>query len=217
MSRHPSPVPGGTGPGRPKKKKELHSAVRDAVKGKLPEWARVGTARIEHMERVSALMAEWAKGAGERGVEVARWSAAGMLHDVLREARPSDLRPLLPPAFRDAPKNLLHGPAAAYYLEREGVRDYEFLDAIRYHTVGHPAMGRLGRALFAADFLEPGRKLRPRFRARLRERMPGDLDAVVQEILGARIQILVDRDTSIRPETVNFWNVLVDGSKKKKP
>ena len=215
MSRTSSRLPVGPAPGRPKKKKDLHPVVRDAVKGKLPDWARVGKARIEHMRRVSVLLAEWAKADGERGVEVARWTGVGMLHDVLREARPSDLRPLLPPAFRDAPKNLLHGPAAAYYLEREGVRDYEFLDAIRYHTVGHPAMGRLGRALFAADFLEPGRKLRPRFRARLRERMPADLDAVVREILGARIQVLVDRDTRIRPETVNFWNVLVDGSKKK--
>lgn len=202
-------------PGRPKKKREIHPLVRAAAEGELPDWARAGRRRREHMERVSELLREWAEAAGEKGVDVTRWAGAGLLHDVLREARGSELRPLLPPAFRDAPKSLLHGPAAAFYLEREGVRDYEFLDAIRYHTIGHPSMGRLGRALFAADFLEPGRKLRPRFRARLRERMPGELDAVVREILAARIQVLVDRDSGIRPETVNFWNVLVDGSKRK--
>jgi 2-amino-4-hydroxy-6-hydroxymethyldihydropteridine diphosphokinase len=215
MSPSAAPATAARYPGRPKKKRELHPIVRAAVDGELPEWTRAGRRRREHMARVSELLREWARAAGEKGVEVARWTAVGLLHDVLREARGSELRPLLPPAFRDAPKNLLHGPAAAFYLEREGVRDYEFLDAIRYHTIGHPGMGRLGRALFAADFLEPGRKLRPRFRARLRERMPDDLDAVVREILGARIQVLVDADSGIRPETVNFWNVLVDGSKRK--
>jgi len=88
------------------------------------------------------------------------------------------------------------------------------LDAITYHTVGHPSLRSLGQALYAADFLEPGRKLRPKFRAALRDRMPGDLEGVMQEILGARIEHLVDRGKGIRPETISFWNELVGGTKK---
>ncbi len=195
----------------PQHKRDLHPIIRSAADGELPDWAEAGKSRRAHMARVAVLMKEWSRQMGLRKVDRIRWVAVGYLHDALRDARPNTLRPLLSPAFRDAPGNLLHGPAAAVYLERCGVADYEVLHAIRYHTVGHPSLTTLGRALYAADFLEPGRRLRPNFRAKLRQRMPGDLNPVVQEILGARIEHLVDRESAMRPETVNFWNALVGG------
>lgn len=201
-------------PGAPTGREDLHPLVVAASTGELPPWTRAGKTRRKHMARVAALLEEWATGLQLGEVQVIRWTAAGFLHDVLREAKPSELRPLLAPAFRDAPGNLLHGPAAAFYLQRDGVRDHELLDAIAYHTVGHPSLRALGQALYAADFLEPGRKLRPKFRASLRDRMPADMDGVMQEIVGARIAHLVDRGKGIRPETISFWNELVGGTKK---
>jgi len=177
----------------------------------MPEWTQAGKARRAHVARVAALMEEWSRALDLKKVDRARWVAAGYLHDALREARPADLRPLLSPAFRDAPGKILHGPAAAVYLERCGVVDHELLDAVRYHTVGHPSLSNLGCALYVADFLEPGRSMRPKFRARLRDRMPQDLDGVLREIVGARVQHLVDRESAIRPETLNLWNTLVGG------
>lgn len=58
---------------------------------------------------------------------------------------------------RQAPV-LLHGPLAAIYLEDHGFcRDQDILSAIRYHTSGHRELGPIGKIVFLADGIEPGR------------------------------------------------------------
>ena len=188
----------------------LHPLIRRAAEGRLPEWARAGKARRAHMQRVSELLRGWALASGCPDRDVVRWAALGYLHDVLREAPPEQLRGIVPPAFRDLPGSILHGPAGAVRLREEGVDDPEFLHAVAFHTLGHPDLGPAGRALYAADFLEPGRKLRPRWRAALRKRMPGEVDPVLQEILEARLKHLLARKSGVRAETLLFWNTLVE-------
>jgi 2-amino-4-hydroxy-6-hydroxymethyldihydropteridine diphosphokinase len=162
------------------------------------------------MVRVAALLESWAGTLRLSAEDTVRWAALGYLHDALRDADPEELRPRVPPGAADLPGSLLHGPAAAERLRRDGVEDGELLEAVAYHTLGHPGMRRMGRALYAADFLEPGRDLRNGWRASLRDRMPGELDAVVREVLGARIVHLVDRRSHLRPETVAFWNAMAE-------
>lgn len=186
----------------------LHPILMAAAHGELPAWSRVSPWRFGHMQRVAALLVEWADGLGLGESERMRWAALGYLHDAVREDDPETLRPRVPPAFSQLPGRLLHGPAAAERLRVEGVQDGEFLNAVAFHTLGHPGLGLLGRALYAADFLEPGRDLLNEWRAGLRRRVPGELDAVVRDVLGARIGHLVERGSPLRPETVAFWNVL---------
>jgi HD superfamily phosphohydrolase YqeK len=107
----------------------------------------------------------------------------------------------LPPSF-------LHGPATAGRLEAEGCLDSELLDAIRYHTLGHRSLARLGRALIAADFLEPGRKARARWRAALRARAPAAFDPVVREVLRAKLERGLEGGQPLGIELVELWNVL---------
>jgi HD superfamily phosphohydrolase YqeK len=103
--------------------------------------------------------------------------------------------------------SLLHGPAAAEKLRIDGVRDAGLLHAVAYHTLGHADLGPEGRALYAADFLEPGRLgLRDDWRTALRARMPGEVHDVVREILSARVVHLVETGRPVRPETMGFWN-----------
>ncbi len=185
----------------------LTSLARRAADGELPEWAAVSEPRRAHIERVSALMAGWADALGLPSGECARWRAAARLHDCLRNAEPGLLRTELPPPLRDLPGPLLHGPAAAERLADHV--DAEIAQAVRYHTLGHASFGALGKALYLADFLEPGREFEPEWRAALRERMPAEFDAVVVEVLAARIGHLLDRAMPIRPETLGFWNSLV--------
>lgn len=185
---------------------EIHPLVRDAAVGILPEWANTRRKRRSHMARVAALLQEWAEARGEHPDEVLRWRALGYLHDCLRDEDPKALRKMLPKDQRDFPDNVLHGPAAAYRLRKEGLRDAEILNAVAYHTMGSPSLGDLGLATYAADFLEPGRTLRKKWRAQLREAMPQDLEPVVLDILGARIQHLIKDQRRVRPETLAFWN-----------
>lgn len=191
----------------------LHPILSAAAKGELPSWAVAGPARREHMARVSSLMGEWARRATFDADECARWRAVGYLHDVLRDADPDDLRRKVAPELQGLPAPLLHGPAGAERLRVEGLLDGEVLTAVAWHTTGDVRFGTLGRALYAADFLEPGRMFLPEWRAELRERMPSDSSAVVREIVASRITNLVSKGRAVRPRTLHFWNLLVDSSR----
>jgi len=100
---------------------------------------------------------------------------------------------------------------AAARLAADGVDDQEVLDAVAYHTIGHPSLGRLGRAVYLADFLEPGRTFEPEWRASLRARMPDAFDDVLREVVAARIAHLLQTGRRVRPETVAFWNAIAGG------
>jgi 2-amino-4-hydroxy-6-hydroxymethyldihydropteridine diphosphokinase len=184
----------------------LHPLVERAAHGEIPVWAEAAPERREHLSRVAGLMASWAPGLTTTNVDGLRFAAAGHLHDVLRDADPEALRRHVPPNLATLAGPLLHGPAAAERLRLEGVEDGELLAAVAYHTLGHRRLGVLGRALYAADFLEPGRTFRTEWREGLRSRMPSDLQGVLREILAGRIAYVTDQGRPLRPETVGFWN-----------
>ncbi len=185
-------------------------ALARAAEGTLPEWAVLRPARAEHVARVAALVDAWADALALDPGERARWRAVAWLHDALRDAPPEVLRPIVPPEAAELPARLLHGPAAAARLRQEGVEDPGVLLAVAYHTIGHPDLDRAGRALYLADFLEPGRAFAPLWRASLRARMPERADVVLRQVLGARIRHLIERGMTIRPETTAFWNRLAE-------
>jgi len=187
----------------------VHDLIRAAADGRLPAWARVGEARRAHIERVVALLDAWAVASGVDEHERIRWRAAGWLHDALRDADPAELRPMVPEAARDLPGPLLHGPACAGQLKQAGVEDRSILSAVAWHTIGHPSLDRVGRMLYLADFLEPGRHFEPAWRARLRARMPEAAADVIRDVAAARIRHLLNSRSIVRRETVDFWNQLV--------
>jgi len=188
----------------------LHPLVAAAADGRLPEWAAAGPARREHMARVASLLDAWAEAADLSDEDRLRWRAAGYLHDALRDAPPPSLRPLVAPDLAELPGALLHGPAASRRLRDEGVDDEELLDAVAFHTLGDPSLGPLGRALYAADFLEPGRRFQVEGRAELCALAPTDLARVAKEVVRLRIAHLVQKGMRLNDRTVAFWNALVD-------
>lgn len=159
------------------------------------------------MRRVATLLGEWATALGLPDAQRTEWMALGYLHDALRDAPESQLRGEVEPEFRDLPALLLHGPAAARRLE--GSIGAGLLAAIRFHTIGHPSLDRAGKALYLADFLEPGRDFAVEWRESLSARMPGELDAVLVEVVAARLEHLVSIRRPIRAETAAFWTAIV--------
>ena len=188
----------------------MSDPIAHAAEGNLPDWAQVKPKRKAHIERVAGLMAEWADAAGVPADEKRRWIAAGWLHDSLRDAPHDVLAQSVSEQFADWPGPLLHGPAAAARLRAEGVSDEGLLRAVEYHTVGHCDLDAAGRALYLADFLEPGRTFDPVGRAVLRARMPHDEKAVLREVLRNRMAHLVGSHKKIRRETLAFWNSTAD-------
>jgi HD superfamily phosphohydrolase YqeK len=187
--------------------------IAAAADGQLPDWANVSRPRRAHIERVATLLGEWACTLSLPDADQIRWRAAGFLHDALRDAPPAELRPVVPEQLRLLSNQLLHGPAVAARLRSEGVDDESLLRAVSFHTIGHPELDELGRALFIADYVEPGRRYEPARLAVLRARMPAARTEVLRDVLRSRMEWLLIDGRAIRAETVAFWNVLSsDGS-----
>jgi 2-amino-4-hydroxy-6-hydroxymethyldihydropteridine diphosphokinase len=172
----------------------------------LPEWAVVSEKRRAHIGRVTALLDRWARALGLPKDEALIWHDAGLLHDALRDADDTTLRELAGDDTR--PVETLHGPAAAALLTREGETRESLLAAIRWHTVGHAAWDRAGRALYMADFLEPGRAFQRADRAFLADHLVHDFDGVFRQVVGKRIEWNVREGKALFPETVDLWNTL---------
>jgi len=175
-----------------------------AVTVTLPPWAQVSDKRRAHIERVVALLERWANAMGVPEDEASRWRAAGTLHDALRDAPEPMLRALT--SDGTVPASLLHGPAAAVRAEQDGERRQDVLEAVRYHTIGSPSWRRTGRALYLADFLEPGRKFLVAERAVIAERVPKDFDDAFRQGVRLRIEWSLAQGGELFPETVALWN-----------
>jgi 2-amino-4-hydroxy-6-hydroxymethyldihydropteridine diphosphokinase len=173
----------------------------------LPVWACVSEKRLGHIERVTALLDDWARAMTLSADEATAWHDAGRLHDALRDAPEEQLRRLAgdPPGYA---LEMLHGPAAAACLAAHGETRAELLDAVRHHTVGSPEWGRLGRALYMADYLEPGRKFSRADRAYLAAQVPRDFDATFRQVVRARLEWSLREGMRLFPETVALWNAV---------
>lgn len=170
----------------------------------LPSWAEVGEKRRAHIARVTALLDRWAVQLRLGADEAQAWHDAGRWHDALRDASPDALRALADDA--DRPVETLHGPAAAVRLAREGEARGDVLDAIRWHTVGFAGWSRVGRALYMADFLEPGRQFARADRAFLADHLVHDFEGVFRQVVRMRIEWTVREGKALFPETVALWN-----------
>ena len=173
----------------------------------LPLWACVTEKRRAHIIRVTTLLDEWAERMRLDDDEAEDWHDAGRLHDALRDAPEETLRSLAGdlPGFS---LDMLHGPAAAEYLRRNGEQREDLLGAIRYHTVGSLEWERVGRALYMADYLEPGRKFSRADRAFLAARVPDDFDGCFRQVVRARAEWSLREGMRLYPETVELWNAV---------
>jgi 2-amino-4-hydroxy-6-hydroxymethyldihydropteridine diphosphokinase len=80
------------------------------------------------------------------------------------------------------------------------------LEAIRWHTVGNGAWSRTGRALYMADFLEPGRSFARADRAFLASHLVHDFDGVFRQVVRQRLEWSLREGNQLYPETVSLWN-----------
>lgn len=161
----------------------------------LPGWAVASPERRAHVERVAALIDQWAALMRVPERERDRWAKAAWLHDALRDAPAAD--------------ELAHGPASAERAAREGESDRGVLEAVRYHSLGFAGWDDVGKMLYLGDYLEPGRKFERDLRAALAVRVPLERDAVLVEVTRRRIEWTVQSGWPLAPETVDFWNSLV--------
>jgi len=173
---------------------------------RLPTWAQVSERRFAHIQRVTSLLRAWGAAMRIPAEEANAWIDAGTWHDALRDAPLAELREIT--GDYTSPDGLIHGPAVAKKLEAEGERRKDLIEAIRYHTVGHANWSQTGRALYMADYLEPGRKFLAEDRGFLASQVPHNFDGVFRQVVRFRLEWSVREGNHIFPETVELWNSL---------
>lgn len=145
---------------------------------------------------------------------------AALLHDYAREIKDDALLFLAEKSGwtinlveRNQPM-LLHGPVAAYLVNQElGIEDGEILEAITYHTTGHPKMSPLASILYVADMVEPGR-IYPGVEE-LRKLAFHDLNSALLACLDHNIRYLLKRGVLIHPLSIQTRNNLILNKNKK--
>jgi 2-amino-4-hydroxy-6-hydroxymethyldihydropteridine diphosphokinase len=178
----------------------------DVATNELPPWAEVGERRRAHIARVTALLDEWAQAMRLPPDEARAWHDAGCWHDALRDAEPGGLVELADDP--ELPLKALHGPAAAARLRADGETRESVLQAIAWHTVGSPDWDRTGRALYMADYLEPGRTFAREERAALASAVPRGFDSTFREVVRHRLIWALREGYPLHHQTVSLWNAV---------
>jgi predicted HD superfamily hydrolase involved in NAD metabolism len=158
---------------------------------------------IGHIDRVVVLASRLA---GRNGLDAARVRLAAQGHDLLRAVPPDELlaraeaRGLeIDPVERGEPV-LLHGPLGAIELaERFGIADERVLQAVYWHTTGHPDFDREAWAMFVADKVEPDKvRRRPELRP-VEEVAETSLEAAALAYLDQLVRDAVEQRWQLHP------------------
>jgi HD superfamily phosphohydrolase YqeK len=156
---------------------------------------------------VAELAFHWAEAMGVPDNERHRWLRAVWLHDALRDAPAEELERWA--SSTPGPSELRHGPASAARAKADGEVDRGVLDAVRYHSIGLAEWDMVGRVLYCADYLEPGRKFDHEQRAELAADFPRNPRGVLQIVAGKRLSHIIRSRWPIPEPTFRFWNSLV--------
>ena len=176
----------------------------------LPE---LPAAMAAHIDRVVELADHLAR---RHDLDVAAVRLAAQGHDLLRHVPPAELlaraeaRGLaIDPVERDAPV-ILHGPLGALELEeRFGLEDPAILEAIRWHTTGHPDYTREAWAFFVADKAEPAKVERKPALQAVRDLAEQSLEAAALAYLDLALEAVRELRQPVHPLATLARNALI--------
>lgn len=135
--------------------------ITDEIGHRLPPKRLAHTTRVR--DTTLSIAKAWLADGRASAIDLQNLEAAALLHDIAKVKNGSldNLhmlgsmtlgRELLP-----FPK-LAHAPIGAYVAQHHfGLEDSASLMGIAYHPTGHPGLDPAGRAIYLADYLEPGR------------------------------------------------------------
>ncbi len=172
----------------------------------------LGKERYEHSLNVCK---EAARLSRHYGYDVSKAELAGLVHDCAKDAcikeqedyalncgfKVDDLTYKIP--------GLIHAPASVYVCRNIfGITDIDILTAIRYHTTGKANMNLLGKILYIADIIEPGREFKEVIK--LRELAYKSIDEALLYALDSTIVLLIENKTLLHFDTVDARNYILD-------
>ncbi|MCF7947990.1 MAG: bis(5'-nucleosyl)-tetraphosphatase (symmetrical) YqeK [Spirochaetia bacterium] len=152
------------------------------------------------------------------GLSLEEAYVSGIAHDMAREIAVAQVMQLanadsLPLLEEELQRPvLLHGRAAAVLLQTSwGEKRHTVLNAVRWHTQGHSDMGDLGKVLYIADFIEPGRShITEDFRASILHLE--SIDWMLKKILEAQFSHLREKQVEISTYALELYNTLEENT-----
>lgn len=149
-----------------------------------------------------------------------RASIAGILHDCAKHMYDEDFiieckhkQIKISDTERKLP-HLLHARLGAIYAnEKYGIIDKDIINAIEYHTTGRPAMSKLEKILFVADYIEPGRKHISKL-YEIRKVAYNNMDQALIMILKTTLEYLNKSGSIIDSRTLETYKYYVNRNKE---
>jgi predicted HD superfamily hydrolase involved in NAD metabolism len=142
---------------------------------------------------------------------------AALLHDIAKSKNDSELKDIVknsnwePDQLELAIAPVLHAPAGAVMAENIfGITDSEILEAIRFHTLGHPKMGETAQVIYAADFISEDRDFEGLDKIRIE--IERDFESGLYLITSHIIKYQLEQDNMIHPYSNDFRNKLLKRS-----
>jgi len=161
-----------------------------------------------HIHRTTVLAGELAQ---MHGVDVEACELAASTHDLFR-SEPDFVQISAAEKYgipigdiETTTPMLLHGPNAAAWLENEaGLTDIRVLEAVRWHTFGWPEIDDIGKILYLADKLEPGKVTADPSLAAIRNTADIHPDKALLALLQKRIEAQLAKGLEVHPFTLEL-------------
>ena len=172
----------------------------------LEGWLKIHSLSVARVSRHIARM---------HGIHEWRAYRAGFLHDIAKELPENNLidivsqeRLSVDRLEREIP-GLWHAQVGAYLARKHyGIQDEEILEAIRWHSLGHPDMGPLAQIIFVADYCDPERGFE-QAKSILELSTEGLLEAVLR-VFAEKLTYLVSTNRIIHPLAIEGYNRFLD-------
>ncbi|MFW5719024.1 MAG: bis(5'-nucleosyl)-tetraphosphatase (symmetrical) YqeK [Halanaerobium sp.] len=171
----------------------------------------LGKERYQHTKFVLKAALKLAK---ELKLNLKKVESAALLHDIAKSKSILELKKILrnsrwePDQLEMEIVPVLHAPAGAVMAEEIfGVSDLEILEAIRFHTLGHPQMGKIAQVIYAADFISEDRNFDGL--AKIRTEIENDFYSGLYLITSHVIKYQLEEDNFIHPFSNDFRNKLL--------
>ncbi len=169
--------------------------------------------RICHIKGVVKSALKIAK---REGLSVEKVRKAALLHDIAKYLTEEELLDRAGNSsweIDSCEKSLpcvLHAPVGADIAKKKfKVNDRHILEAIRYHSIGHPRMGKLALIIFVADMIEPNRNF-PGVDI-LRAKAKKALYASVIAVCDHSLKYNIDKKRIVHPNTLLLRNKYIRG------
>lgn len=181
-----------------------HNVFLKKIKNFLSEKRLLHTFRVL---KVSLFLAK------KYGVNQKKIFISAILHDIGKDIQISKQRKIIK-KLKD--KKLLQIPSIWHCFTGEviakkifKIKDKQILNAIKYHSTGNLKMGNIGKIIFVADFIEPGRKYLSSVFIRKKMNTSIELDKLVLLVLEKKLVYLINEKKIIHKNSIDFWNKAV--------